>query len=219
MQLHGGEPAARDLGDKASHLLGKLGIGCEHLRQVGRDHRGVDHVFRRPAFEDFDALLCNRDCHVELRLDRACPEMRGDDDLVEGQERGFGRGLGLEDIERCTGNLAALDRIVERLLIDDAATGTVDDPDTVFHRGDALCVDDMLGLGDQRGVDGDDVGDLEEVGHGHHLDTELGSPFLGYERVVGNDLHVHGDRPLGKFPADPAESRRYRASSRSARCP
>ena len=68
-------------------------------------------------------MLCNGNGDINLCLDRACPEMRGDNNLVERKERGLGRGLGLKDIECSAGHLAALDRIIERLLINEYRHG------------------------------------------------------------------------------------------------
>ena len=67
-------------------------------------------------------------------------------------------------------------------------------------------VDDMLRLGNEGCVDRDDIGDLEKFGHGHHLDTQLGCPLLGDERVIGNAFHIHCICPLRHFPSNPPET-------------
>ena len=54
--------------------------------------------------------------------------MRGHDHLVEGEERRLAGGLGGEDVEGRTGDVAGLDQVVQRLLVDEAAAGAVDDP-------------------------------------------------------------------------------------------
>src|SRR5208283_2113888 len=152
------------------------------------------------------ALLGHRDRHVLLGLDRTCPEMRGNNHVVESEERRLERRFGLEDIERRTSNLATPDSVTERRLIDDPAAGTVDDPHPVFHRRDAFRVDDMFCLLDQRGVHRNHVGNGEELFEGHHPYAELGGTLLGDERVVGDALHVHRVCPLCNFEPDPAET-------------
>ncbi len=94
-----------------------------------------------------------------LRLSGRRAEVRGEDDVVELDERRVGARLDLEDVDAGAGDLAAADRVGERGHLVDAAAGGVDHAHAVLHLRELLGAehaDGVLGLGQ---VHGDEVGE------------------------------------------------------------
>lgn len=55
--------------------------------------------------------------------------------------------LGVGDVERGTGEMTGVERHNERLLIDQAATGTVHEVRPALHSSKVLGADEVMGLG------------------------------------------------------------------------
>jgi hypothetical protein len=70
-------------------------------------------------------------------------------------------------------------------------------------RATLMMADGVLGLGD---VDADEVGQGHQPVEVHQLDVDLAGPFRGDERVVGDQPHPEGRRPLGDQLADAPEA-------------
>ena len=70
-----------------------------------------------------------------------------------------GQGLLAEDVDRGTRDGAGCERGGQRGLVDDAATGDVDEEGVLLHRGQLRGTDHAPGLGGQRHVDGDRIRD------------------------------------------------------------
>ena len=132
--------------------------------------------------------------------------MRRHDDVGEPEERARVRLL-REDVERGAGDLAALERLDERVLVDQLAAGDVDDPDAVLHPRELLAPDEAARLRRERRVEGDEVrvGDevVERLGA---LDPELAEALGRDVRVVGAHAHLEPARAPGDLLADPAEA-------------
>ncbi len=133
--------------------------------------------------------------------------MRGDDDVVAGEDRVLGEGLSGEDVERGAADLAGLEAGEQRVEVDQLAAGAVDDPHAVLHRGDRLGVDQADRLRRLRHVHGDHVGAAEElVELGHALDAELAEALGGDELVEGDHVHLEGLGAFGDELADATEA-------------
>ena len=123
-----------------------------------------------------------------------------------------------EDVERRAGELARLDRLGERLLVDERTARSVHEPGAVAHVRDRVAVDQAARLVGERRVERDDVGRGEQLLHRLRLlDAEVAEAVCPDERVVRDDRHpesrARGVRPAGRS----ARSRRRRASSRRPR--
>ena len=90
-----------------------------HVDRVGHELAG-ERQPHRPGHGDPGLLL---------RLVGAGAEVRRGDDGLEVEQRGVGARLGREDVDARAGDPAVLERGVERVLVDDAAAGGVDDDD------------------------------------------------------------------------------------------
>ncbi len=74
-----------------------------------------------------------------------------------------GRRLRLEDVNRRTGDLARVERLLEGGLVDQAAAGAVDEPYRRFHQCQLAGADEVARLGRQRRVQRDEVATAPEI--------------------------------------------------------
>ncbi len=104
-----------------------------------------------------------------------------------------------ENVESRGLDLAALQSGQERGLIDDAASGGVDDHDPVLHLGEfGRAQYRLLRFGN---VEGEDIGLGEQL---VQRDLGDGEFRLNGDDVIRRDPHSEGDGPLGQGQADPA---------------
>ncbi|GAA3130434.1 hypothetical protein GCM10017687_52300 [Streptomyces echinatus] len=132
--------------------------------------------------------------------------MRGAHDLVQLEERGVGAGLLGVHVEAGAGDPALLQRRVQRRLVDDSAAGRVDDAHARLDLAQRLVADQAEGLGGLGQMDGDEVGDLQQLVQRQHLDAHLRGPRGLHVGVVGHDLHAEGGHALRDQGADAAEA-------------
>ena len=132
--------------------------------------------------------------------------MRGDHDLLEAEQGRVGAGLGGVDVEAGAADLAGGDGVGERLLVDEAAAGGVDDDLSLLGLGEQLGVEHaggLLGLGE---VDRHEVTAAHEVLELDEFDAELrGARGVGVG-VVGDDGGLERGEALGEELADVAEA-------------
>ncbi len=181
-------------------------------RQTGLDVLGDDtalhvHRVRHELTGEREAHRAgDGDTGLLLRLVRGGTEVRGGDDLVELEQRGVRAGLLRVDVEAGTGDPALLQRRVQRLLVDDPAARGVDDAHARLDLAQRLVADQTEGLGRLGEVDGDEVGDLQQLVQREHLDAHLCGPGGLHVGVVGDDLHAEGGHALRDERADAAEA-------------
>ena len=132
--------------------------------------------------------------------------MRRHDDAVRGSEHVADRGLLAEHVDRGAGDHAALDRLVQRLLVHERAARGVDEVGARLHARELLAADQPARLLVQRGVQRHEVGLLQQRLERDQLDADRGGALAGDERVVGDDAHLEGARTLGHARADAPEA-------------
>ncbi len=181
---------------------------AQHLHVLRGHGRDVDRGRDDAAGQGRHDLLGRLDAGAVLGLGGRGAQVRRDDDVaVALEERVVRDRLAREDVERGTGDLAGVDRVLERGVVDELAAGAVDDPDAVLHLRERLGVQPAARLGRLGQVDGDEVGDGVDVGAGLGLlDAELAITLGGHERVVGDDAHPEPPRAGGHELADAAEA-------------
>ncbi len=135
--------------------------------------------------------------------------MRGDDDVVERQQRIVGRGrLLVEDIERRAGDAALDQGAMQRRFVDDRAARGVDQIGRRLHQAELAGADQMAGLRAQGAADRDEVGGLEQRVEIDQLDPEpVGLGPIGL-RIAGEMLHVERLQQPERLLADIAEADR-----------
>ena len=125
----------------------------------GADGGDVDRGGDDAAGQRGHDLLGGLDAGAVLRLGGRGAEVRRDDDVgVAVEQRVVGDRLGREDVERGAGDLAGVERVLERLVDEQLAAGAVDDPHAVLHLRERLGVEPAARLGRLGQVDGDEVG-------------------------------------------------------------
>ena len=162
-------------------------LGQRHVRRqraivhaVGK--RQIDHVAEVDAAQRIDHLLHDLHGHIALRLDRVRADVRRGNHVLQRQQLrqeriGLGR-LAAVHVDAGARDFAGHQRLVQRLLVVDAAARAVDQDHAIFHLRDLTRADHAARLFGQRRVNGDDVGS--------------GQQFV----EIAHQVHVNADRPL-----------------------
>ena len=125
-------------------------------------------------------------------------------ELVQGA---LAAGLLLEHIEAHRGHLARGHEVGHRGHVEDAAAGAVDEDHAVFHGSQLGGAEKPHGLGGLGQVDGDEVGQGEDLLHRvEQLHTQRGGPLGAAVGVVPHETHAEAAGALGHEPADAAEA-------------
>ena len=214
------EPRRARIGEldrECAELRGERQERAEEADLVRGHRRDVDRVRDHAALESGGDLLGHDHARAVLSLLGRGGEVRRDDDVVEREERPGVRLLG-EDVERGAGDLAGAERLDERLLVDELATGGVDELDPVLRRRELLPSDEPVRVLGEREMERGEVGGREELGKRlDPVDAELGEALGAHVGVEGEDAACPGRARAAPPGARCGRSRRGRASSRRAR--
>ena len=116
--------------------------------------------------------------------------MRGQHDVGQTDQRVVGGdGLALENVQPSPGDAPAPKGLDQGVLVDQPAAASVDEDGGRLHQAERPAVDEVVGRGVERRVDGDDVARRQEgveVDHGH--------PGRARATRVGPD-HLEAERP------------------------
>jgi hypothetical protein len=122
--------------------------GPRHLEVLGRRPAGhVDRGEDRAAGERRDDLLGGLEARAVGGLGRRCAEVRVDDHVRRPKSGVLGDGLGAEHVERRAADLARVERLLERVVVDQRAARDVEDPHTVAHLRERTAFEPVLRLG------------------------------------------------------------------------
>ena len=103
---------------------------------------------------------------------------------------------------------AFVESVERRRIVDDAFARKIEQHHTFLHRLDALGVDQVAGSGQQRHMQADEIGTLDEIVDVAGPANLRGQPPGGIDgdfRVVTDDIHPELDRCFGKQRADGAK--------------
>ena len=117
---------------------------------LGRDGGKVERVGNGAVEKEIRDLLGNLDGDILLRFARRCTEMRRADHIARREQDVVGGWLHFIDVDRGAGDLACLKRLEKRLLVDQAASRTIDDAHAVAHRANGVAIDDLARLVGER---------------------------------------------------------------------
>ena len=199
-----GDPPRQHVQHRAE-LLGERQPGPHLLAH----HAGDLHVHRvRHELAREGELHGARDVRAGavLGLVRRRAEVRGDDHLRQLEQRARRGGLGDVDVDARTADVPAADRLGQRLLVDQAAAGGVDDQHAGLGQRQLVLADEAEGLGRLGQVDRDHVGPPEQLVQAHQLDAELRGAGGRDVRVEGDQPDVEGGQALRDELADLAEA-------------
>ena len=194
-------------GEDTAELLGQRDAGADVLG----DHAAldVDRVGHQLTGEREPDRPGHRDAGLLLGLVGGGAEVGGGDDVLELEQRAVGARLGGEDVEPGAGDPAGLEGVVQRLLVDDATAGGVDQDEARLGAAQLVGPDQADRLGGLGEVDGHEVG-LGEQG------VEVDQPHAHLRGAAGLDVGVEGDRRSSRTRS--AAARRERRSGRGRRC-
>src|SRR5438128_11943857 len=168
---------------------------------------GDDPERRPPGLHALDVVEA-----VAVRLGPVVPRrpgaVRGERDIRKREERMvLGRRLLDHDVEARSGDRARLERLMERVLVDDGAAARVDEDRGLLHHRELARRDHLPGDVVQRHVQRDDVGSAEELGEEGEADAERVLLVLGEpEDVEVAHVHVEALDAPGDHLADVAEA-------------
>ena len=117
------------------------------------------------------------------------------------QGRGGGR-LGLEHVERGAADLAAVERVLERSLVDQPAARAIDDAHARLDPGQSVARQDAAGLVGQRRVQRDEIGAAQQFVEFDPFDAHRHGAFRRQERIIGDNLHPEPYGAVGDNRAD-----------------
>ena len=210
---------ADDLPDQPPELFGERHVGLQPRRFLGGQARHVDRVGDPAEQQEIAHLLGDLDRDIDLRFAGRGAEMRGRDEVGRAEQgRGGGR-LGLEHVERGAGDLAAVERLLQRRLVDQPAARAIDDPHAGLGLRQRLARQDAARLVGQRRVQGDEVGAAQQFVELDLLDPQLERPLGRQEGIVGDDLHLEPERARWRRSSRYCRRRSVPASCRSPRPP
>ncbi len=133
--------------------------------------------------------------------------MRRADHIGHAEQGAIRAGLFDEHIERDAADLAAFEPFDERLFVVDAAAGRVDQAHARLHDFDRFGINQIGRLGRERRVDGEVIDLRQHVANFFDArDAQLGGLLGRKERIVTENAHLKGERPLGDFLADAAQA-------------
>ena len=111
-----------------------------------------------------------------------------------------------EDVQASAGTLAALERVEQRLLVDNATARAIDNAHALLALGQHFAIDQILGLLEQRHVNADVVGLRPQLVECDELDLMLSGLLGGHDRIVADDAHAEGAHAEGDLATDAAET-------------
>ena len=117
-----------------------------------------------------------------------------------------GIGLALEHVERGRGDMAGCDCRVERVEVDEAPPACVDEDQASGGRREPPIVDEVVGAGGERAVEGHDVAGRHELVQVDELDAGLAREVVWHERIASDDVEAERPGPNCHRPSDPAEA-------------
>ena len=144
------------------------------LRMFRQAHLGEVHGRQRGAVVAVaDQLAGYLDADVVLRLQCAAADVRGEDDVVQADQWRHERlavalGLDREHVDGGAGQMAALQRLGQRLDVDHAAARRIDQHGALAHFFQLLAAEHHLGGGRFRHVQRDYVGALQQLVQARH---------------------------------------------------
>mmetsp|Transcript_5703 Transcript_5703/g.17489 ORF Transcript_5703/g.17489 Transcript_5703/m.17489 type:complete len:461 (+) Transcript_5703:1059-2441(+) len=204
-QLHALQTALDQLRLQRADALGQLDVGVQLLarRQLGENAR-VHHADHLAALERVHELVCDVHGHLALRLVGVCAQMRRADEVrVREQRLGalLGR-LALVDVQRGGSHTAAVQRLEQVVLVDDATASTVHDAHALLALGKGLLVQQMARVRVERRVQRDEVRLREQLLQLHRHDTGLFGECARQQRIVAEHRHVERLARLGHTTTD-----------------
>ncbi len=194
-QCHEHPPQILDQRQELPHLVGdvppQIHVDC---RQHELTSQRRCHRFR------------HRNAGFILGLSRGGTEVRREHHLRQIAQRTVPERLLGEDVEGGSRHFAGGDRLRQRVLVDDVASGGVHDAHSVLHLGERIGPDEPFGLPRLGHMQRDEVRLGKDVVQcGGELHAEAPRPVVAHVGVVGDESHPEGEGPLCHQGSDPPQ--------------
>ena len=122
------QPGLGELAGERAQLLGQLHVGPQPRRLLGGDRRHVERVDDRAGDQEIAHLLGDLERDVLLRLAGRGAEMRRDETSSSPNSGDSLAGSSANTSSAAPATWPLADQVGQRLLVDQAAAGAVDDP-------------------------------------------------------------------------------------------
>ena len=132
--------------------------------------------------------------------------MRSHHDFVKFEQRRLGHRLCGEHVERGAGDDAVTDRVGQRLFVDDATAGDIDDTQARLGLKQQVTSDNSGGLFVFGKVNGEEVRLGNYLIEGEQFHPHLATAFGRDERIEGDDSHAKGLGPVGDQFTNPSKT-------------
>jgi len=183
-------------------MRGQFDPWPHHGRLFGGHVGHVQRVRHRAGQQIIRHLLGHLQRDVFLRLGGGGAQMRRADHVGQVEQRVVGCRLHLEHIQCSASHLTGFQRRDQGRLVDQTATGAVDDADTALGLGKVFRRQDVAGLVGQRHMQRDEIGAVQQL-----VQLDLGDPqshgaFVRQKRVIGDHLHLQPDSAVADDATD-----------------
>ena len=128
--------------------------------------------------------------------------MRCHHHILKAEQLVRGRRLGFKNIKRRSRHLAGNNRVIKRILDNQAAARAIDDAHALLAFGQRRRIDDVARLLGERRMQRDEIRALENIVKLHLLNADGNGPLRRQERIKGNHLHLEANGPVGHDGAD-----------------
>src|SRR3546814_927249 len=117
----------------------------------------VERVGDAARYQIVGKLLGDLDGDINLRLAGRSAKMRSGDEIGRAEKRAFLGRLRHEHVQRRTGHMAIVERLLQGRFVNQAATRAVDDADALLGLGEILPAQNVARLLSKRRVQRDEV--------------------------------------------------------------
>ena len=141
--------------------------------------------------------------------------MRGADEVWRAEQGRFLGWFGRKNVQSCAADLATVQRLFQCLFIDQPATCTVNDADTLFGLRQIFPRQYIAGLVGQRRVQGDEICLGEQSIEVSLFNAHFNRAIGGEERVKGDNFHPQSQRAAGDNRSDIASANKAKRLARN----
>ena len=185
----------------------QIGVLSNEVRHRPGRRRGIQCISDGAPLDRIQQDFGRLDRHLHLGLFRAGPEVWRDHAIVQPRETDVLRGLRREHIQCRRGNAILRQGIIQSVLVNNAAAGTVHQANRRLHHRQLPRIDHVQRLLVARHVHADVIRFLEDaldiVGD---LDALLGGIGRRRQGIVAQNLHIEATSHLHDRHADPPQA-------------
>ena len=192
----------RHLAHESAQMTGEFQPWAHNCRFFGGDGRHVQRVLNRARQQVIRHLFSHLQGHVFLRLGCGGTQMGGADNVWQVEQRIFRCGFHFKHVKGGTSHMAGFQCLDQGRFVNQAATGAVDDANSLFGFGKVLGRQDIAGLIRQRNMQGDEIGTPKQFIKINLCHAKGFCAFIRQEGIIGDNFHMQADRAVAHDATD-----------------